>query len=27
VTGIKGADPIDVAGGKAVANVKFTIMY
>jgi hypothetical protein len=27
VTGIKGADPIDVAEGKAVANVKFTIMY
>jgi hypothetical protein len=27
VTGIKGAEPIDVAEGKAVANVKFRIMY
>jgi hypothetical protein len=27
VTGIKGAEPIDVAEGKAVANLKFRIMY
>jgi hypothetical protein len=27
VTGIKGADPIDVVEGKAVTNLKFRIMY
>jgi hypothetical protein len=27
VTGIKGAEPIDVAEGKATTNVKFRIMY
>ncbi len=27
VTGIKGADPIDVVEGKAVTNLKFKIMY
>ena len=27
VTGIKGAEPIDVAEGKAVTNMKFRIMY
>jgi hypothetical protein len=27
VTGIKGAEPIDVAEGKAVTNLKFRIMY
>ena len=27
VTGIKGAEPIDVVEGKAVTNLKFRIMY
>jgi hypothetical protein len=27
VTGVKGADPIDVAEGKAVTNMRFKIMY